>query len=167
MTPHVASCAEAVQHDDRWTMPADAYVDLGAVGFDLTRLHTDREGVDAILMSVVVHRITLGLKGTWMGSPRGSDGFTTAEGWTFMIRIDWSASPGLGKIEIGQVQTRVSVRDDIDHCLLCSGCPNASNPAARHSIPVDFQHLPPYGSHAPSDARDGSARHFSRYSCYP
>ena len=22
------------------------------------------------------------------GSPRGSDGFTTAEGWTFMIRID-------------------------------------------------------------------------------
>ena len=45
-----------------------------------------------------------------MGSPRGSDGFTTAEGWTFMIRIDWSASPGLGKIEIGQVQTRVSVR---------------------------------------------------------
>ena len=24
-------------------------------------------------------------------------GFTTAEGWTFMIRIDLSASPGLGK----------------------------------------------------------------------
>jgi hypothetical protein len=28
MTPHVARCAEAVQHDDRRTMPADAYVDL-------------------------------------------------------------------------------------------------------------------------------------------
>jgi hypothetical protein len=55
-------------------MPADAYVDLGAVGFDLTRLHTGREGVDAILMSVVVHRLTPGLKGTWMSSPRGSDG---------------------------------------------------------------------------------------------
>jgi hypothetical protein len=52
MTPHVPRCAEAVQHDDRWTMPADAYVDPGAVGFDLTRLHTGREGVDAILMSV-------------------------------------------------------------------------------------------------------------------
>jgi hypothetical protein len=63
MTPHVARCAEAVQHDDRWTMPADAYVDLGAVGFDLTRLHTGREGVDAILMSVVGHRFTPGLKG--------------------------------------------------------------------------------------------------------
>src|SRR6266446_4467681 len=53
MTPHVARCAEAVQHDDRWTMPADAYVDLGAVGFDLTQLHTRREGVHAILVSVV------------------------------------------------------------------------------------------------------------------
>src|SRR3954468_13534633 len=35
-------------------MPPDAYVDLGAVGFDLTRLHTGREGVDAILMFVAV-----------------------------------------------------------------------------------------------------------------
>jgi hypothetical protein len=25
-----------VQQDDRWTVPADAYVDLGAVGLDLT-----------------------------------------------------------------------------------------------------------------------------------
>src|SRR6266566_2760178 len=48
------------------TTPADAYVDLGAVGFDLTRLHTGREGVDAILMSVVVHRFIPGLKGTWL-----------------------------------------------------------------------------------------------------
>jgi hypothetical protein len=46
VTPHVAGCAEAVQHDDRWTVPADAYVDLGVVGLDLTRLHTGREGVD-------------------------------------------------------------------------------------------------------------------------
>jgi len=36
MTPHVARRAEAVQHDDCWTVPADAYVDLRAVGFDLT-----------------------------------------------------------------------------------------------------------------------------------
>src|SRR4051794_11601903 len=64
MTPHVAGCAEAVQHDDRWTMSADAYVDLGAVGFDLTRLHAGREGVDAVLMSDVVHRFTPPLKGT-------------------------------------------------------------------------------------------------------
>jgi hypothetical protein len=35
-------------------MPPDPYVDLGAVGFDLTRLHTGREGVDAILMFVAV-----------------------------------------------------------------------------------------------------------------
>src|SRR3954469_1702953 len=66
MAPHVAGCAEAVQHEDRWTIPADAYVDLRAVGFDLTRLHTGREGVDAVLMSVVVHRFTPGLKGTWL-----------------------------------------------------------------------------------------------------
>jgi hypothetical protein len=38
-------------------MTADTYVDLGAVGFDLTRLHAGREGVDAILMPVVVHRL--------------------------------------------------------------------------------------------------------------
>ena len=56
MAPHVARCAEAVQHDDRWTMPADAYVDRGAVSFDLTRLHTGREGVDAVPMFVVVPR---------------------------------------------------------------------------------------------------------------
>jgi hypothetical protein len=42
-------------------VPADAYVDLRAVGFDLTRLHTGREGVDAILKCVVVHRFTPGL----------------------------------------------------------------------------------------------------------
>jgi hypothetical protein len=64
MTPHVARCAEAVQHDDRRTMSADANVDLGAIGFDLTQLHTGREGVDAIVVSVVVHRLTPGLKGT-------------------------------------------------------------------------------------------------------
>jgi hypothetical protein len=104
-------------------MPANAYVDLRAVGFDLTRLHTGREGVDAILMSVVVHRIALGLKGTWMGSPRGSDGFTTAEGWTFMIRIDWSASPGLGKIEIAR---SVAARLEADSIGLsaCTGLQN-------------------------------------------
>jgi hypothetical protein len=55
-----------MQHDDRWTMPGDAYVDLGAVGVDLTRLHTGRAGVDAILMSIVVHRFTPDLKGTWL-----------------------------------------------------------------------------------------------------
>jgi hypothetical protein len=43
-------------------MPADAYVDLGAVGFDLTRLHSGREGVNGIRLSVVVHRFTPGLK---------------------------------------------------------------------------------------------------------
>src|SRR4051795_10885279 len=64
MAPHVARCAEAVQHDDRRAMSADAYVDLGAVGFDLTRLHTGREGVDAVLMSDVVHRFTPRFKGT-------------------------------------------------------------------------------------------------------
>jgi hypothetical protein len=63
-----------VEHDDRWTMTADAYVDLGAVSFDLTRPHTGRERMDAILMSVVIHRFTLDLKGTWMSSARGSDG---------------------------------------------------------------------------------------------
>src|SRR4051794_7577035 len=66
MTPHVARCAEAVEHDDGWTVPADAYVDLGAVGFDLTRLHAGREGVDSVLMSGVAHRFTPGLKGTWL-----------------------------------------------------------------------------------------------------
>jgi hypothetical protein len=59
MTPHVARRAEAVQHDDRRTITADAYVDLGAVGFDLVRLHAGGEGMDAIPTSVVVHRATL------------------------------------------------------------------------------------------------------------
>jgi hypothetical protein len=49
LSSHVARCAEAVQHDDRWTVAADTHVDLGAVGSDL-------EGVDAVVMSVVVHR---------------------------------------------------------------------------------------------------------------
>jgi hypothetical protein len=39
-------------------MTADPHMDLGAIGFDLTRLHTGRDGVDAILMSVVVHHFT-------------------------------------------------------------------------------------------------------------
>jgi hypothetical protein len=79
MTPHVARCAEAVQHDDGWTMPADAYVDLGAVGFDLTRLHTGWEGVDAILMFVVVHRFTPDVKGTWLRR-RGRPGIDLRSG---------------------------------------------------------------------------------------
>lgn len=62
----------ALQHDDRWTLPADAYVDLGTIGFDLTRLHPLREGLDAIPMSVVVHRFTPGLKGTWLGAAAGA-----------------------------------------------------------------------------------------------
>ena len=54
VAPHVARCAEAVQHNNRRTMPADAYVDRDAVGFDLMRLHRSREGMDTILMSVIV-----------------------------------------------------------------------------------------------------------------
>src|ERR1700681_2453520 len=41
----------------------------------------------------------------------GPGGFATAEGWTFMIRIDLSASPGLGKAQIREVQARVSMRE--------------------------------------------------------
>ena len=42
MTPHVARCAEAVQHDDRWTMTADPHMDGCTVGFDRPRLHHSR-----------------------------------------------------------------------------------------------------------------------------
>jgi hypothetical protein len=45
-------------------MPADAYVDRDAVGFDLMRLHRSREGMDTILMSFIVHRFTPNFKGT-------------------------------------------------------------------------------------------------------
>src|SRR4051794_3717181 len=55
-------------------MPADAHVDPGAVGFDLTRLHTGREGVDAILMSVVVHRFYSRFEGTWVPQARAARG---------------------------------------------------------------------------------------------
>jgi hypothetical protein len=51
-------------------MPADTYVDRDAVGFDLMRLHRSREGMDTILMSFIVHRFTLNLKGTRI-HPRG------------------------------------------------------------------------------------------------
>jgi hypothetical protein len=54
VAPHVPRCAEAVQHNNRRTMPAHAYVDRDAVGFDLMRLHRSREGMDTILMSVIV-----------------------------------------------------------------------------------------------------------------
>jgi hypothetical protein len=64
VAPHVARCAEAVQHNNRRTMPADAYVDRDAVGFDLMRLHRSREGMDTILTPVIVHRLTPNLKGT-------------------------------------------------------------------------------------------------------
>src|SRR3954468_6696398 len=104
MTPHVARCAEAVQHDDRRTLPADAYVDLGAVRFDLTGLHTGWEGVDAILMSVVVHRFTPGLEGTWLRR-RGRPGERAAFGhgspaWTAGLLSTWRCSsrpPHLGR----------------------------------------------------------------------
>jgi hypothetical protein len=42
--PHVARRAEAVQHDDRWTMTADPHMDGCTVGFDRPRLHHSREG---------------------------------------------------------------------------------------------------------------------------
>jgi hypothetical protein len=64
VTPHVARCAEAVQHNNCRTTPSDAYVDREAVGFDLMRLHRSRKGMDTILMSVIVHRSTPNLKGT-------------------------------------------------------------------------------------------------------
>jgi hypothetical protein len=66
MTPHIDRRAETVQQYDHRAMPADAHMDRGAIRFDLTRPHTDREGVDAILTSVVVHHFTPGLKGTWL-----------------------------------------------------------------------------------------------------
>jgi hypothetical protein len=62
VAPHVARCAEAVQHDDRWTMTADPHMDGCTVGFDRPRLHHSREVMDAILMSVIVHRFTPNLK---------------------------------------------------------------------------------------------------------
>ncbi|MBO3678691.1 hypothetical protein [Streptomyces sp. NEAU-YJ-81] len=86
MTPHVARCAEAVQHDDRWTMPADAYVDLGTVGFDLTRLHTGREWVNAILMPVVVHRFTPGFEGNMAPTARTAGGLN--------LRLGMEIPPG-------------------------------------------------------------------------
>jgi hypothetical protein len=56
--------SSTASRSDRRTMPADAYVDRNAVGFDLMRLHRRREGMDTILMSVIVHRFTPNLKGT-------------------------------------------------------------------------------------------------------
>src|SRR3954465_4436004 len=103
MSPLFARFEKAVQHDDCSTLPADAYVDLGAVRFDLTRLHTGREGVDALLMSVVVHRFTPGLEGTWLRR-RGRRGERAAFGhgspaWTAGLLSTWRCSsrpPHLG-----------------------------------------------------------------------
>jgi hypothetical protein len=56
MTPHVARCAEALQHDDRWTMTADPHMDGCTVGFDRPRLHHGREGINPIYVGIPAHR---------------------------------------------------------------------------------------------------------------
>src|SRR4029434_1996485 len=61
MTPHVARCAEAVQHNDRWTMTADPHMDGSTVGFDRPRLHHSREGINPIYVRMLAHLCTPGL----------------------------------------------------------------------------------------------------------
>src|SRR5258708_30621156 len=59
MTPHVARCAEAVQHDDRWTMTANPDMDGCTVGFDPPRLHHSREGINPIYVGMLAHRCVI------------------------------------------------------------------------------------------------------------
>src|SRR3954463_251319 len=61
MTPHVARCTEAVQHDDRWTMAADPHMDGCTVGFDRPRLHHSREGINPIYVDMLAHLCIPGL----------------------------------------------------------------------------------------------------------
>jgi hypothetical protein len=49
---------------------------------------------DGIAVRIDLELVALGANGSRVVDPGG---FTTAEGWTFMIRIDLSASLGLGK----------------------------------------------------------------------
>ena len=55
MPPHVARCAEAVQHDHRRTMTADPHMDGCTVGFDRPRLHHSREGINPIYVGMLAH----------------------------------------------------------------------------------------------------------------
>ncbi|HEY2606834.1 MAG TPA: hypothetical protein VGJ10_12710 [Paraburkholderia sp.] len=75
MTSHVARCAEAVQHDDRWTMTADPHMDGCTVGFDRPRLHHSREGINTIYVGMLAHLRTPGLLpvGGISGSLRGGE----------------------------------------------------------------------------------------------
>jgi hypothetical protein len=93
MTPHVARCAEAVQHDHCRAMTADPHMDGCTVGFDLMRLHRSREGMDTIPMSVIVHRFTPNLKGT---QSRKDTASKTATDWRPMavsvcVVLDYAA----------------------------------------------------------------------------
>src|SRR5689334_24473185 len=55
MTPHVARCAEAVQHDHCRAMTADPHMDGCTVGFDRPRLHHGREGINPIYVGMLAH----------------------------------------------------------------------------------------------------------------
>src|SRR5664279_4907888 len=44
--PHIASVAEAVQHDDGRTCAADSHMDRGAIGLDLLRAKAGRKFLD-------------------------------------------------------------------------------------------------------------------------
>ena len=58
MPPHVARCAEAMQHNDRWTVTADPHMDGCTVGFDRPRLHRSREGINPIYVVMFAHLYT-------------------------------------------------------------------------------------------------------------
>src|SRR5450432_1022106 len=55
MTPHVARCAEAVQHDHCLAMAADPHMDGCTVGFDRPRPHHSREGINPIYVGMLAH----------------------------------------------------------------------------------------------------------------
>src|SRR6266852_353093 len=75
MTPHVARCAEAVQHDHCRAMTADPHMDGCTVGFDRPRLHHSREGINPIYAGMLAHLCTPGLLlvGGIGGSLRGGE----------------------------------------------------------------------------------------------
>src|SRR5260370_38539977 len=65
MTPHVARCAEAVQHDHCRAMTADPHMDGYTVGFDRPRLHHSREGINSIYVGMLAHFVYSRFASSW------------------------------------------------------------------------------------------------------
>src|SRR5438874_13205967 len=99
MTPHVARCAEAVQHDHCRAMTADPHMDGCTVGFDRPRLHHSREGINPIYVRMLVHLVYSRFVSSWW------DGRLAARRRTARL-VDRDVGGPEGKEQTGRLLSR-------------------------------------------------------------